>query len=248
METKNKFYFLKLNKKIRSMVPSSDNNSTAKWPESWKRIYFKTYPRFPKLYLDKKIVTNNKTPLVDTILKRKSYDSKIDKVHNLTKEMLSTIFLSASIISEGKDIKYESKRSYPSGGGRYPLELYIIIFESKTIKKGLYHYNVKLHALEYMWSVNKKEVNKVFKQGYSTNSSGIVIINSVIDRSSIKYGERAYTFSHIEAGHIGQNIYLLSESIGLKCRPFGLFDNKKLLEILDIHNEEELIIYPIAIA
>lgn len=69
-----------------------------------------------------------------------------------------------------------------------------------------------------------------------------------LNRPAIKYGERAYTFSHIEAGHIGQNIYLLSESIGLKCISIGLFDNKKLLGILDIHSDEELIVYPIVIA
>ncbi len=246
MDKKNKFYFFRLNKKIRSIKPNKKDTPSSKWPESWKRIYFKTYPRFPKLYLNKNV--NNNFSLIDAILKRSSYTPKVDKIHNLTKDMLSTILLSAAIIDEEIDIKYLSKRAYPSGGARYPLELYIIIFKSKTLKKGLYHYNVKLHALEYMWVINKKEIKEIFNQDYSQKCSGIVIITSVINRSSVKYGERAYTFSHIEAGHIGQNIYLLSESIGLKCRPFGLFDNKKLLEILDIHNEEELIIYPIAIA
>jgi SagB-type dehydrogenase family enzyme len=248
MEKKNKYYFFKLNKKISNISPSENVTPVSKWPESWKRIYFKSYPRFLKLYHNKDILKNNKAYLIDTIIKRSSYNSKVDKIHNLTKDMLSTIFLSSAIVNEGIDIKYSSKRAYPSGGARYPLELYIIIFKSETIKKGLYHYNVKSHALEYMWEISKKEVYTVFKQDFSTKCSGVIIITSVMNRSSIKYGERAYIFSHIEAGHVGQNIYLLSESIGLKCRPFGLFDNKKMLEILDIHNEEELIIYPIAIA
>jgi SagB-type dehydrogenase family enzyme len=248
MSIKDKFYFFKLNKKIRSIKPKKKGTPVSKWPESWKRIYFKSYPRFPKLYLDKSILNNNESSLIDTILKRKSYQIKKDHIHNLTKDILSNIFLSSAIINVGKDIKYDSRRAYPSGGSRYPLELYIIIFKTETLKKGLYHYNVKLNALEYMWEINKKEVYSVFKQDFSVKCSGVIIITSIINRSSVKYGERAYTFSHIEAGHIGQNIYLLSESIGLKCRPLGLFDNKKLLGILDIHNNEELIVYPIVIS
>lgn len=248
MDKKNKFYFFKLNKRIRSIKPNKKDTPPSKWPESWIRIYFKSYPRFPKLYLDKTILSNNRSSLVDTILKRTSYNAKTDEAHYLTKDVLSTIFLSASIINEGKDIKYSSKRAYPSGGARYPLELYIIIFKSRTLKKGLYHYNVRIHALEYMWKVNRQDIKEVFNQKFSQTCSAIIIITAVIGRSSIKYEERAYTFSHIEAGHVGQNIYLLSESVGLKCRPFGLFDNKKMLKLLDFHTEEELIIYPIAIA
>lgn len=248
MGTKDKFYFLKFNKKIRSINPEKKDTPLSKWPESWKRIYFKSYPRFPKLYLDKNILNNNKSYLIDTILKRRSYRSKEDNIHNLTKDILSTIFLASAIINVGKDIKYNSKRSYPSAGARYPIELYIIIFKSETLKKGLYHYNVKSHALEYMWKINKKDIYEIFKQDFSIKCSGVVIMTSVINRSSVKYGERAYTFSHIEAGHIGQNIYLLAGSIGIKCRPLGLFDNKKLLRILDIHSDEELIVYPMVIA
>lgn len=248
MSIKDKFYFFKLNKKIRSIKPQEKDTPLSKWPESWKRIYFKSYPRFPKLYLDKNILNNNKSYLIDTILKRSSYKIKHDHIHPLTKDILSTIFLSSAIINNSKDIKYYSRRAYPSGGARYPLELYIIIFNTETLKKGLYHYNVKLHALEYMWKVNTQEIYSVFKQDFSIKCSGVIIMTSIINRSAVKYEERAYTFSHIEAGHIGQNIYLLSESIGLKSRSIGLFDNRKLLKILGIHNEEELIVYPLVIA
>ena len=247
MNKNNNFYFLKLNNKIKS-IKLDKNIPLSKYPESWKKIYFKSYVRFPKLYLDKNVIKDNSFPLLTSILKRRSYNSDNDKVHNLEKKELSTIFLSGSIINQYKDIYYNSTRAYPSGGARYPLEQYIIIFNSKTIKKGLYHYNVKLHALEYMWNITKKDVSQSFKQDFVTECSGIIIITSVINRSAIKYGERAYTFSHIEAGHLGQNIVLLSESIDLKCRPIGLFDNKKLMSILDLHTNKEIILYNIAIA
>jgi SagB-type dehydrogenase family enzyme len=241
-------YFKKFDKKIK-VSPTSNISNKGEWPESWKRIYFKQYIRFPKIKLDKDIVWNkNKELLIKSIFERKSYNIHKDKLHSISKEDLSNIFLSCAISKNYKDIKYDSRRTYPSAGARYPLELYILIQKSDSIKHGLYHYNVKLHALEYMWKMNKKDIHKIFKQDFSTKCSGIIIITSVINRSTIKYGERGYTFSYIEAGHIGQNIALLSESIGLKCRPFGIFDNKRLTEFLDINTKEEIIIYTLAIA
>ncbi len=94
-----------------------------------------------------------------------------------------------------------------------------------------------------MWNVSKKEVYDIFKRDFSIKYSCIITMTYVIDRSSIKYGKRAYTFSHIEAGYIGQNICLISELMGSYKTI-----QKELLRILDFHNNKELILYPIAIA
>ena len=50
---KNKIpYFKKLDNKIK-IAPTNSTPNSSEWPESWKRIYFKQYIRFPKIKLDK---------------------------------------------------------------------------------------------------------------------------------------------------------------------------------------------------
>ncbi len=50
----------------------------------------------------------------------------------------------------------------------------------------------------------------------------------------------------LEAGHIGQNIYLLAENYNLGCCAIGGFDNDKLSYLLDL-TEDELPLYLFAI-
>ena len=40
------------------------------------------------------------------------------------------------------------------------------------------------------------------------NVAGVLILTSVISRSEVKYGLKAYPYSLLEAGHISQNILL----------------------------------------
>jgi len=43
-------------------------------------------------------------------------------------------------------------RAQPSGGGRYPLEVYpVVLAGNMDVPEGVYHYNVRRHALEVLW-------------------------------------------------------------------------------------------------
>ncbi|PJC45591.1 hypothetical protein CO037_00750, partial [Candidatus Pacearchaeota archaeon CG_4_9_14_0_2_um_filter_30_8] len=61
-----------------------------------------------------------------------------------------------------------------------------------------------------------------------------------------KYGLRAYPYSLIEAGHIGQNILLASSEIAIGACPVSGFVDKKVKEILDLI-ENEIPIYSISL-
>ncbi|RLA91161.1 MAG: nitroreductase, partial [Deltaproteobacteria bacterium] len=74
----------------------------------------------------------------------------------------------------------------------------------------------------------------------------MILITVEYRRVTRKYGERGIRYAHIEAGHIGQNIFLQAESLGLSCGIVGAFYDDKIKEVLNLpKNFEPLIIMPV---
>lgn len=218
-----------------------------KWPDEWKRIYFKGYPRFERISLSKKAWKKlESVSLLKAIKKRKTrrepQKTKIDKA------VVSAILLSGAITRVKKDVLYSSFRAYPSGGARYPNEIYVATLRVGSLKKGVYHYHVRTHSLEYLWNFPSGVIEKIFpQQNFLNESKAIVFITSLIERSFVKYGERSYRYALIEAGHIVQNIYLIGEALGVGICALGGFRDEEVGKLLDIDIEEELPLYAVAV-
>ncbi|MBI2049598.1 SagB/ThcOx family dehydrogenase [Candidatus Roizmanbacteria bacterium] len=213
-------------------------------PQSWIKIHFKTYPRLDKI----KVLTKSKiSDLSNIIKKRKSVRSFSGR--KISQNQIFHLLLgSCGLIKEGKDIN-QSRRPYPSAGARYPLEVYAIILNCKEIKKGLYHYNVKENSLELLLeeNLNKWLIETTGGEKWIANAGVVFIITGVLDRTRIKYGDRGYRYTLIEAGHVGQNICLLATELGLGCCSLGGFIDYKVNNLLDIDLQKEVSLYLIAI-
>ena len=61
-----------------------------------------------------------------------------------------------------------------------------------------------------------------------------------MDRNRIKYYDRGYRFSLLEAGHLGQNICLLAEKRKLGSCPLGGYIDSEVDKLLDIQNTKEV--------
>jgi len=143
----------------------------------------------------------------------------------------------------------DSRRAYPSAGARYPLEVYPIILNCDGIKKGLYHYSVKENYLELLLEENlsKLLIKTTGGEKWIESTAVVFIITGVLDRTRIKYGERGYRYSLIEAGHLGQNICLLATEVGLGSCPIGGFIDYEVNKLLDISLQKEVALYLIAV-
>ena len=75
------------------------------------------------------------------------------------------------------------------------------------------------------------------------NSAATIIIAAVVERTAVKYGNRAERYVHIEVGHVGQNIYLQAVSLGIGTVMIGAFKDEVLKKVLGLPNNE----YPYAI-
>lgn len=232
--------------KFHSLTSTNKSISAAKdIPQSWIKIYFKTYPRLDRIFLKntKTIKSKLSKILINRHSVRQFSGSSISQ-----RELFNLLFSSAGLTRLDKNLD-ESKRSYPSAGGRYPLEIYPIILSCKGIEKGLYHYNVKENSLELLL---KKDLDKWLTSATSgekwiEKSAVVFIITGVLDRTRIKYGDKGYRLALIETGHLSQNLLLLTTEAGLGSCPLGGFIDKEVNTLLDINLQKEVALYMIAI-
>ncbi|MBN2541336.1 SagB/ThcOx family dehydrogenase [bacterium] len=141
------------------------------------------------------------------------------------------------------------KRAAPSAGALYPMEVYVVAGEVEDLPAGLYHYNVQEHALEQMREGDPRtEFEKVtVNQGMVTDAPITIILTAVYERTTVKYGDRGIKYVWIEAGHIGQNICLQAEALGLGTTTIGAFRDDKIKELLEREKEEPLYVLPVGV-
>lgn len=137
------------------------------------------------------------------------------------------------------------RRYYPSAGALYPLETYAIVMHAQ-IPRGLYHYRVAEHVLEQLNTLQTFKFDDCFSQRELARAGMIMVVTGCIGRTLRKYGERAYRYILIEAGHLGQNISLVSTALGLKsCATAGYYDDP-LGEYMDL-KRGEVAVYALAV-
>ena len=122
--------------------------------------------------------------------------------------------------------KSQISRPYPSGGGVYSLELFIVLAENAVegSRAGLYKYLPDNHGL---YSVTERYADFfpfIEAAGSSAGSESppvvILITSRFADQSAI-YGDLAYSLILKEVGCLFQNFYLVGEYLHLKCCALG---------------------------
>lgn len=212
------------------------------YPEIWGIIHFKEYSRLKKVYLPKKF--SKKVLNLEKIIKNRRSIRKFSNKPISLNDISRILFYSSGLTYLHHNWN-KTRRAYPSAGARYPLELYLIILkETKGLKKGIYHYNVRKHALELLLAGDYKvKICEYVNQKWVKRASVIIIITAIFDRTKIKYGERGYRYVFLDAGHLSQNIHLISTGLNLGCCAIGGFLDNEIGELLDLDNEKEAVIY-----
>ena len=136
-------------------------------------------------------------------------------------------------------------RTVPSAGAKFPIEIYPIINNVSKVKEGVYHYNIQNHELELLKGGNfrKAFTNACYGQKMVTRSAVIFILTAMIDRTRITYGERSYRYIYLDGGHVGQNLYLAAEALGLNTCVIGRYYDDEINELLDLDENSEFTIY-----
>ncbi len=214
--------------------------SREKWPDSWNTVEYKAYKYSKRITLEKnpeKTLKVNKD-ILELILDRKSGRDYSYKILTLV-ELSFILKYSCGVLDSGR-------RANPSAGGRYPIEIYIyVIKDSKDLPSGIYHYNIKEHSLEVVNEklFSREDIAKSFRYSFVRDSSIVVILTSVFERTKRKYGERGYRYILLEAGHIVQNFYILCGSIGVSCTGLGGTKDIEIERSLSLDGSHESLVY-----
>ncbi len=204
------------------------------------KVFKKSYPRLPSIDLPK---IDKKESEFETLMDmRESYRTFSEKTP-LSLEEISKILTSCRVVDSKRKVE---KRTYPSGGARFPIELYLLSYNVKNLKEGAYHYNIEKSNLELLLDESLKKERRNIISPYLENPAATIVFTSVISRSEVKYGLRSYPYSLIEAGHMGQNIQLSSAEIGIGSCPVSGFIDNTVKNILDL-TDDEIPIYSISI-
>lgn len=159
---------------------------------------------------------------------------------------LSQILWAAQGITDDRGFK----RAAPSGGALYPIDIYAVVGKNAVqgLAPGVYHYDPPHHSIKQIVATDVREDVAVasLRQMWMATAPVILVITAEYDRITIKYGDRGKRYAMIEVGHVGQNIFLQCQAIGLAAGIVGAFyDNDVARTIKAQKNHEPLIIMPV---
>jgi putative peptide maturation dehydrogenase len=138
------------------------------------------------------------------------------------------------------------KKNHPSGGALHPFEAYLVLRRVEGLPVGLYHYNVRAHALDLLRELAPDEaealiLNGVAGQQFFADAPAHVVLTARFARSQWKYREnsKVYRVIQIEAGHIAQNLYLSATHQGLGAYITAAINEVELEQAFGIDGMEE---------
>ncbi len=145
---------------------------------------------------------------------------------------------------------HQSLRSVPSGGALYPLELYVVCQRIEEIGTGLYHYDPIRHVLERLRQPVSAGVLAELTpyEELVVPSAAVIVLTAVFWRSRFKYGQRAYRFTLLEAGHAAQNLLLAAAALGLTAQPVGGFYDRRVDDLVGADGLHEASLYLLPVA
>lgn len=220
-------------------IPKDQND----WPESWKKIECKRYSLFREM----------KLPQVGGFLfekilnKRRSSEGYVlgNKVSlsDLAYILKCGYGLQDGISEENRKVN----RTVPSGGRRYPLEIYVFLFKKiDECNPGVYHYGVQEHVLESILVApfSREDILSFApQQEWVQDTNGMICITSVFERMTGKYGSRGYRYILLEAGHAAQNMLLAGTENGINMVPVGGIEADVIEKRIGLSNGLEGVVY-----
>ncbi len=212
-------------------------------------------PNFPDFTKRKKVyshTTYNMDKYIDEIegslaqsLNSRQSSNVFDVRVPITIETLANLlFYSYGINTNDNEMHLSS---VPSAGGRYPIYLYIFIFNIDNLEPGIYLWQPETNQLSMMFkgdyreslidcivlTDNKHDVNKC---------SFAIVTTALLSNTLLKYGDRGYRYILMDAGHVSQNLYLICNSLTLSCRALGGFYDDKLANLIGLDTNDQIVL------
>lgn len=132
------------------------------------------------------------------------------------------------------------RRTAPSAGALYPLELHLVAARVTGLAAGVYRYVVNAHELSLVMAeaVTPALARAALSQRSVADAAAVVVIAAVEERTARKYGTRTSQYVAFEAGAASQNLALQAAALGFATVVIGAFDDAAVARILRLPSGE----------
>jgi SagB-type dehydrogenase family enzyme len=137
-------------------------------------------------------------------------------------------------------------RAAPSAGALYPVETYLAAARVEDLAPGLYHWELpeeRLALVAAREDVGPAACRACLDQEMVAEAAAVFLWTAVWARSARKYGDRALRYAYLDAGHIGQNVHLAAEALGLGACMIGAFYDDRMNALVGVDGREESVLY-----
>jgi len=192
------------------------------WPTGGHREYTRLEAETPSDSFDP-----DDTPFLRELRSRSSFDDATEP-RPVTRDELFSVLASAYQVDSDT-----GTRPVASGGQLYPLEIYPLVIDAADLDAGLYHYNPAENTLERPADPSYIDdrfgpLDSFVAENWAHldahhGVSVMFILTGVPSRSAVKYGERGYLFTLLEAGAVGHAVQLAAGHLSIGSRPYAGF-------------------------
>lgn len=132
------------------------------------------------------------------------------------------------------------RRTAPSAGALYPLELDLLAARVDGLAPAIYRYGPAPHALvRRAAAVPGDEVARAAHgQEWIAGAAAVIAISAVPRRTAARYGSRADRYVAIEVGLAAANVCLQAVALDLGTVVVGAFDDARVADLLGLAAEE----------
>lgn len=133
-------------------------------------------------------------------------------------------------------------RAAPSAGARYPFEVYLVAGKVTGLAAGVYRYVSEEHALVKVLEGDTRGAlcEAAYGQEWIREAPASLFVSAIFERTTKKYGERgSQRYVWMDAGYLGENVYLQAEALGFGCCVAGAFDDGAVKKAMNLPASEE---------
>ena len=125
------------------------------------------------------------------------------------------------------------------------VELYVAVHRVVGLEPGLYRYEAGAHRLAALRSgdLSERMVGACLRQEMAGSAAAGLIMVARIAREAGRAGERSYRDLLLEAGAVGQRVYLAAEILGLSARNLAAFLDDQLNALLGLDGAQQAVIH-----
>ena len=187
-----------------------------------------------------------KMPLLDVIRQRQSRRKFLDTALSL--EELSYLLWATQGVR--KKMEHSDRvitfRTVPSGGSIHSFETYLAINRVDDLEVGFYRYlplDHKLHFIRPDKQLAEVIADACCGQSFIQEAAVIFAWTTIPYRMEWRYDLRAHKVIALDAGHLCQNLYLASESIGCGTCGIAAYFQDEMDAAINVDGKDEFVIY-----